>query len=297
MLKLYQSYIGASGAATRENSNTTATPPGFSTRRISASATSLRVTLRSPNAIETMSNARSANGRASALHWIVGRMRPASSILSRPSASIAPLMSVCTTVPDGPTRAAKSFARSPVPPAKSSTRLPARAPETSTAKRFHNRCSPADMTSFITSYLLATESNTPRTRRVFSSGETSSKPKWVRPSLIASVSGGRVAAGAGGLEPREIALPQLVLPHAQVVEVIPRINARVVAVGEFWPDRIVVHGLQVADRHVALADLHHLLPRSLPATLRQSRIDEQAFAGHARDHATGDYELDYACTQ
>src|SRR4249919_1501267 len=44
------------------------------------------------------------------------------------------------------------------------------------------------MRSFITSYLPATESNTPRTRFALSSASTSSKPKCVR-SLIAEAWG------------------------------------------------------------------------------------------------------------
>jgi len=47
-------------------------------------------------------------------------------------------------------------------------------PAISTAKRFQPRCMPADIRSFIRSYLPATESKTPRTRRDFSSGVTRS---------------------------------------------------------------------------------------------------------------------------
>src|SRR5690606_40718707 len=59
MLKEYQSYSGASGGATLENSSTSSLPPGLSTRRISARARSLCVMLRRPNATLTRRQARS----------------------------------------------------------------------------------------------------------------------------------------------------------------------------------------------------------------------------------------------
>jgi hypothetical protein len=72
-------------------------------------------------------------------------------ILSRPTPSIAALMSVIHTWPVGPARFAKAAARSPLPEATSSTREPSRTPLISSVKRFHTRCSPSDMRSFITS--------------------------------------------------------------------------------------------------------------------------------------------------
>ena len=53
-------------------------------------------------------------------------------------------------------------------------RLPGRSPVCDSVKRFHSRCTPADIRSFIRSYLAATESNTARTRRAFSAAGTCS---------------------------------------------------------------------------------------------------------------------------
>src|SRR5262249_30479639 len=131
---------------------------------------------------------------------------------------------------------------------------------------------PADMRSFMRSYRPATESNTPRTRRVFSSGATSSKPKWVL-SLISC----RVPACARRRHPVEIALPQLVLPQTEIVEVVPRVDASVVAVGDRRTDCVAAHGLDFLDRDVPLADLQHFLPRPMAADLGRRRIDAQEF--------------------
>jgi len=55
------------------------------------------------------------------------------------------------------------------------------------AMRFQRRWMPNDMTSFMTSYLCATESNTAPTRRAFSSQPTCSKPKWVVLSVMSFI--------------------------------------------------------------------------------------------------------------
>ena len=66
---------------------------------------------------------------------------------------VGPLAMALTvqTTPVGPTRRANAAARSPLPEATSSTLEPARTPLISMAKRFHSRCSPSDMRSFIRS--------------------------------------------------------------------------------------------------------------------------------------------------
>jgi hypothetical protein len=79
---------------------------------------------------------------------------------------------VCTTSPAGPTGRAKARARSPVPPAMSSTLSPGRTFATATAYAFQARCRPSDMMSFIRSYFGATESNTPRTRDALAASST-----------------------------------------------------------------------------------------------------------------------------
>ena len=218
-----------------------------------------------------LTQSKSRGRRTAASRRRTGRRQqraPAFSSLSRPAASIAPLMSVSTTSPVAPTRSAKSRARSPVPPARSSTRMPARTPVASTAKRFHSRCRPADMRSFMRSYLLATESNTPRTRRALSSA----RPPRSRNASCRVIGHLASRLAPGGRQPVEIALPQLVLPLAEVVEVVPRIDAGVVAVGERRTDRVVADGFDLRDRDVALADLQHLLARAVAAHFRRRRI-------------------------
>ncbi len=81
-------------------------------------------------------------------------------------------MSASTTSPVGPTRRENWRVRSPVPPAMSSTRLPARTPDSSMVKRFHRRWTPPDIRSFIRSYLAATEWNTSATFSAFSLSRT-----------------------------------------------------------------------------------------------------------------------------
>ncbi len=102
---------------------------------------------------------------------------------SRPTLSMEALMSVKMTRPFGPTFCANSLDKSPLPPAMSNTVSPALTPLISTAKRFQVRCRPADMTSFIKSYLLATEWKTSPTFLAFSPSATVLKPKWVCCSL------------------------------------------------------------------------------------------------------------------
>ncbi len=60
-------------------------------------------------------------------------------------------MSVSQTSPVGPARLAKALARSPVPPAMSSTFMPGRMAARPMVKAFQTRCRPADMKSFMTS--------------------------------------------------------------------------------------------------------------------------------------------------
>src|ERR1022692_2262196 len=308
-LKVYQSYAGRNGSQTWLNSRTSAAPPGFRTRRISASATSLRVTLRSPKAMLTQSKERAGKGSASALHCTAGSNMPSSSIRSRPTVSIAPLMSVSMTWPRSPTRCANRRARSAVPPATSRTRAPTRTPLASTAKRFQARCRPPDIRSFIKSYFFATDSDTPLTRRVFSSGDTRSKPKSVSSLkevdplvLMAAGMGGRrghririgVATCARGVDPLEVAIPHYPLPQAELVEVVPGVNAGFVPVGELGPDRIVAHRFDLGDRYLALADLQRFLAWAVAAHLGGRRIDAQELGRKPEVRAVGERKLHQA---
>jgi hypothetical protein len=135
--------------------------------------------LRRPKATVTMSKWLSGNGSFSASHCATGASMPSSSRRSRPTPSMALLMSVSQTCPALPTLREKADDRSAVPPATSSTRSPGRGAAMSMANFFHRRCKPIDMRSFITSYFCATEEKTPATRCAFSFSSTVSKPKWV----------------------------------------------------------------------------------------------------------------------
>ena len=162
----------------RENSSTSTRPPGFSTRTISASALSWWVTLRRPNAMVMRSKLLSANGSASALAMMNSRFfsQPLLVRRSSPIFSIAALMSDDTSRPSisAPAslpriRLARRRVMSPVPAAKSSTASPGLTPVCQTYQFFQARWMPALMTSFIRSYLPATESKTAPTRPSFSS--------------------------------------------------------------------------------------------------------------------------------
>src|SRR5438876_10408248 len=153
------------------------------------------------------------------------------------------------------------------------------------------------MRSFMRSYFDATESNTPRTRRAFSSGGTRSKPKSVvslislrvaprSPSVV--VTAGMRRRGRGGIrigiaartgrgEPRQISLPQLVLPLAQIVQIVPGVDAGVVTVGELRPDGVVADRLEFRDRDFALADLQRFLAGPVPAHIRRGRVNAEEF--------------------
>ena len=107
--------------------------------------------LRSPKATETQSKVSAGKGSFSASQSASGGEMPWSISLSRPTSSIAALISVIHTCPEGPTRRANAAARSPLPEATSSTLEPSRTPESSIAKRFQSRCRPSDIRSFMRS--------------------------------------------------------------------------------------------------------------------------------------------------
>src|SRR5438105_3812131 len=92
----------------------------------------------------------------------------------------------------------------------------------------------------------------------------------------------RIAARAGGLQTVEIALPELVLIFAELVQVFPRVEARVVAVGERGPQGIVPDGLDGLDGHLTLADLQRLLARTVAAHFCGRRVDPQVLVRQAK---------------
>ena len=133
-------------------------------------AASLSVMLRRPKAMVMQWKLLSSNGRHSPLTWATWVLwpQPASISRSRPTASMASLMSASTTWPLSPTRRENLIARSPVPPARSSTFWPGRTPASSRVMRLSTRWLPMEIRSFMTSYLAATDRNTPATRCCFS---------------------------------------------------------------------------------------------------------------------------------
>src|SRR6185436_12650761 len=153
-----------------------------------------------------------------------------------------------------------------------------------TAYAFQTRCRPSDIRSFMTSYFGATESNTPRTRSALACSSTVLKPKWVslieagsRRSVGMAARRGRrgaaahrrVAVDAFLGEPLFVLLPQVGLLRAKEVQVVPREDAGVVAVGETRQHRIVADRLERRDLDVALAGLQDLLSRPMPLHFRR----------------------------
>src|SRR6266576_5758923 len=102
----------------------------------------------------------------------------------------------------------------------------------------------------------------------------------------------RLPACAGLRETVDIALPELVLARAEVVEVIPRVNARPVAVGECWTKCVVAYGLDVFNRDVTLAGLQCLLSRSVATHFGGRRIDAKEFIRKAKASSVGEHQLE-----
>ena len=155
--------------------------------------------LRSPKATLTRSKVSAGNGRFSASQSKVGSTRPSSSRRSRPLRSIASLMSVCTTMPVA-ADALGERAREVAGAAGDVEHAVARA-----AGRRPRRCrpstpdaGPSDIRSFIRSYRVATESNTPRTRVAFSASSTGLEAEMG----LGHRSGSVVVAAAAGVRGR-----------------------------------------------------------------------------------------------
>ena len=137
-------------------------------------AFSLSVTFLIPNAIEMQSKEFFSNGNSSALAILKSTFSlPESRTLFFPSASMSSLISDRTTLPDEPTIFENSIARSPVPPATSSTEFPGITWLDSIAAFFQSLWMPKDMTSFIRSYFDATLLKTSPTSLDLSSFGTS----------------------------------------------------------------------------------------------------------------------------
>ena len=124
----------------------------------------------------------------------------------------------------------------------------------------------------------ATESNTPATRRAFSSSGTSWKPKWVVFfSAIYARTSRASRYGARFAQPAQILLPHRLLALAVVVQQIPRIDAGIVAVGE--PEAAPRTGRRARPRRSARPSCPPAaLPgRAVAAHFGRRRIDAQEF--------------------
>src|SRR3989442_13495382 len=84
-----------------------------------------------------------------------------------------------TTLPGGQTRTTKGPKIQGFTASMKNKSSLGELPEVSREYLYKAGITPADMRSFMRSYFDATDSNTPRTRRAFSSGGTRSKPKSV----------------------------------------------------------------------------------------------------------------------
>src|SRR5437762_2329827 len=92
----------------------------------------------------------------------------------------------------------------------------------------------------------------------------------------------RVATRAGGRQPIQVTPPQRVVLRAELVEVVPRVDAAFVPVGEFRADGIVSDRLDFGDGDVALSKLQGFLSGTMAANLRRRRIDAQEFVRQAK---------------
>src|SRR5665811_400178 len=176
---------------------------------------------------------------------------PSSSRRSRPTRSIALLISVSTTWPLLPTCFRNSRDRSAEPPATSSTRCPVRTLLTLIAKRFQMRCRPADIKSFMMTYLPATEVNTPATRLALSFSSTVSKPKCVVLLMVFLLL--RIAACARSFQLCQIVVPHPILIFTQLNQILPGVQAGIVSVIEGQFDGIAADRLDAGEHHAALA--------------------------------------------
>src|SRR5206468_8643598 len=79
----------------------------------------------------------------------------------------------------------------------------------------------------------------------------------------------RLTARSRSLHALDVLPPHFFLVESVVVEKIPGIDARTVAVGEGEQDRVGADRLDVCDLDVPLADLQDLLARPMAAHLRR----------------------------
>src|SRR5207245_3322455 len=79
--------------------------------------------------------------------------------------------------------------------------------------------------------------------------------------------GSRLSASPGCLEPFEISPPERLAIRAQIVEIVPGVNAGAVPIGKMRLHGVAADRLQSQDVHVLLAGLQDFLSRSVAAHL------------------------------
>src|SRR5690606_13340738 len=104
---------------------------------------------------------------------------------------------------------------------------------------------------------------------------------------------GRIAAAAFALQTGEILRPQRFLPAADLVEVVPGVQAAVVTVREHRLDRVVAHRLEAEYVYVALALLQHLLTGAVSAHFGGRRVHPQELERQAEDAAVVEGDLQH----
>ena len=103
---------------------------------------------------------------------------------------------------------------------------------------------------------------------------------------------GRVAVDAFLGEPLLVLLPELGLLRAEEVQVVPREDAGLVAVGETRQDRVVADRLERRDLDLALARLQDLLPRPVALHFRRRRIDAHQLERDPEDRGVVEADLE-----
>src|SRR5450631_3079732 len=166
-----------------------------------------------------------------------------------------------------------------------------------------------DIRSFITSYLDATESKTPRTRSALCFSSTVWNPKWV--SLMGAFSASarlrRVAARGGGgrrrghitarpgvLQSTLVLAPKIVLLRSQEIQVFPGKNPRVVAIAEPGLHGIVAHRFERGHADLALAGLQDFLAATVALDLRRGRVHPHQLERNPKRLAIGKFDFQHA---
>ena len=104
----------------------------------------------------------------------------------------------------------------------------------------------------------------------------------------------RFTAGPPFLHPAQVVQPQLILTFAEGVQVIPRIDPRVMAIGEGGFHGVVTHRLYRHYFDILLARLQHLLSGAVPPDVRRRGIDAQQLVRQVESLAVGENYLHQA---